>query len=183
MTRIELETERLILRDFKATDWKAVHEYAVDPEVCKFMLWGPNTVEETHHYIDTALAQQRVNPRQSFELAVILKSESKLIGGAGIRLIPGETQTADMGYCFNRKYWKQGFAKEASLRLIRFGFQDFALHRIFATCDADNIGSASVLRGCGMRQEAHFVKDKFIKNAWRDTFLFAILKEEWELRS
>jgi len=33
-----------------------------------------------------------------------------------------------------------------------------------------------------MRQEGHFIKDKNIKGHWRDTLLFAMLREEWDAR-
>ena len=38
-----LRTDRLVLRDFGAGDFDAVHAYAVDPEVSRFMPWGPNS--------------------------------------------------------------------------------------------------------------------------------------------
>ncbi len=177
---MQLDTDRLVLRDFKATDWKEVHEYALDPEVVKFMIWGPNTVEETQYFVDMALDKQREKPRRAYEFAVTLKDGGKLIGAAGLRINPDEPLTADVGYCYNRKFWRQGYSTEACLRLLELGFGELGLHRIWATCDSENLGSAGVLLKCGMRQEGHFVQDKLIKGHWRDTLLFAILREEYE---
>ena len=42
-----IQTERLVLREFNEDDWRAVHEYASDPKVVRYMDWGPNTQEET----------------------------------------------------------------------------------------------------------------------------------------
>lgn len=183
MPQIRLETNRLILRDFKATDWKQVHEYATDPEVVRFMLWGPNTVEETQFFVDVAIQKQREKPRRTFEFAVTLKDGGNLIGAAGVRLCPGDDASADIGYCYNKSYWRQGYSTEACERLLKLGFEEMALHRMYATCDLENIGSAGVLRKCGMRQEAHFVQDKYIKGKWRDTLLFAILRDEWDAKN
>lgn len=180
MQKLQLETERLILREFKATDWKAVHEYASDPEVVKFMEWGPNSTRETQAFIDMAVEKQREKPRRTFEFAVTLKSDGALIGAAGMRLNPSTDEVADIGYCYNKKYWRQGYSSEACARLIRMGFVDLSLHRIWATCDADNLGSAAVLRKCGMTQEGHLRSERSIKGHWRDTLLFAILRDEWE---
>jgi RimJ/RimL family protein N-acetyltransferase len=180
MRAMQLETDRLILRDFKATDWKDVHEYAIDPDVVKFMEWGPNTVEQTQFFVDVAIEKQREKPRQTFEFAVVLKESAKLIGAAGLRVNAGNDRCADIGYCYNQKYWRKGYSTEACLRLMKMGFDELELHRIYATCDLENIGSAGVLKKCGMRQEAHFVQDKNIKGRWRDTLLFAILDEEWD---
>jgi ribosomal-protein-alanine N-acetyltransferase len=180
MQKMQLETPRLILREFKATDWKAVHEYASDPDVVKFMEWGPNTIEETQSFIDLSIDKQRDNPRRAFEFAVVLKSDGSLIGAAGMRLSPGTVEVADIGYCYNKKYWRQGFSSEACARLLRMGFVDLKLRRVWATCDAENDGSAAVLRKCGMLQEGHFRQERCIKGRWRDTLLFAILRDEWE---
>jgi ribosomal-protein-alanine N-acetyltransferase len=50
------QTERLLLREFQRTDWREVHEYASDPQVVRFMSWGPNTEEETRGFILRSIA-------------------------------------------------------------------------------------------------------------------------------
>ena len=179
MNNVVIDTQNLQLRDFKQTDWQEVQEYSSDPEVVRFMEWGPNSREQTMDFVDRARESARKKPRLTYELAVILRAENKLIGAAGIRVAPYDNQQADLGYCYNRNYWGKGFATEACKSLIDFGFEKLNLHRIWATCDAENVGSATVLQKSGMRKEGHFVKDKNIKGRWRDTFLFAILCEEW----
>ncbi|MBX9568238.1 MAG: GNAT family N-acetyltransferase [Candidatus Obscuribacterales bacterium] len=176
---LHLETERLSLREFIKSDWKAVHEYACDPEVVRYLEWGPNTADETVGFLDGTIACQRERPRRVFEFAVVHKAENKLIGGCGIRVNELDNELGEVGYCFNRNYWGQGFASEAAWAVIEFGFISLALHRVYATCDANNIGSATVLSKCKMRKEGHFLKDKKVRGIWRDTMLFALLKEEW----
>jgi [ribosomal protein S5]-alanine N-acetyltransferase len=176
---LRLETERLLLREWKRTDWKEVHEYAADPEVARFMDWGPNSADETVHFVDTALEHQAEKARRIFEFAVTDKETGKLIGGCGVRVLPHDHEQADVGYCFNRNFWGRGLASEACIRVVNFGFSELKLHRIYATCDALNFGSANVLKKCGMRQEGHFIQDKKVKGQWRDTLLFAILRSEW----
>jgi RimJ/RimL family protein N-acetyltransferase len=85
-TGLTLRTRRLILRDFREEDWESVHSYASDPEVVKYMPWGPNTEEETKGFVRRALKWQEEWPRQHFELAVILKADDSLIGGCGLSI-------------------------------------------------------------------------------------------------
>jgi RimJ/RimL family protein N-acetyltransferase len=179
---VEIETPRLLLRQFKKTDWKEVHEYAADPEVARYMEWGPNTVDDTVAFVEMTLHHQKEKPRRFFDFAVTLKDSGKLIGACGFRLHPALEEQADVGYVFNKKYWRQGYGAEACGAVLDLGFSKFNLHRMFATCDGNNVGSAGVMRKCGMRQEGHFVQDKKIKGIWRDTLLFAILRNEWEQR-
>lgn len=176
----ELQTERLILREFVKSDWKAVHEYASDPEVVRFLEWGPNTSDETVAFLDGTLACQKEKPRRIYEFAIVLKDTGKLIGACGLRL-QGEQdrEQAEMGYCYNRNYWGQGFGSEAARAVLGFAFGELKLHRVMASCDANNLGSAGVLKKAGMRQEAHFVQERKVRGEWRDTLQFAVLKDEF----
>ena len=180
---IILTTERLLLRDFVEDDWRAVHEYAVDPEVVRYVEWGPNTEQHTQEFIARTISQQQAEPRRQYELAVVLKDTNCLIGACGLRLSRPEHHGGDFGYCFNRQFWGQGYATEAARAIVRFGFEQCGLHRIFATCDALNVASARVLEKLGMRREGHFLHDKWQRGKWRDSFLYAILVDEWKAGS
>lgn len=48
---IRIETERLLLREYLSSDWSDVHEYCKDPDVTRFMLWGPNSDEQTRDFL------------------------------------------------------------------------------------------------------------------------------------
>eukprot|EP01035_Chromulina_nebulosa_P013237 gene13237-17594_t len=47
-----IRTDRLLLRPFTQGDFDAVHAYANDKAVIRFMDWGPNTLEETQAALD-----------------------------------------------------------------------------------------------------------------------------------
>lgn len=177
----ELETERLVLREFTKSDWKAVHEYAGDPQVVRFLEWGPNNTDETVAFLEGTIACQKERPRRIYEFAITLKSTGKLIGACGIRVHIEDNEQADIGYCYNRQYWGQGYASEAARAVIAFGFSKLKLHRIIATCDLNNLASAAVLKKSGMRQEGHFIQERKVRGEWRDTLQFAILKDEMRL--
>jgi RimJ/RimL family protein N-acetyltransferase len=176
---IKLPTARLILRDFRKNDWEAVHEYGADLEVVRYMPWGPNTEADTKEFIERSLASQREEPRTKFEFAVTLAESGRLIGGAGIRVSAPADRGGDMGYCLHPDFWGQGYATEAAAAIVGFGFGKLGLHRVFATCDTGNAASARVLEKVGMRREAHFRRDSIIRGEWRDSYLYAVLEDEW----
>lgn len=176
---VSIKTERLILREFEDEDWVAVHEYARDAEVSKYMEWGPNTEKETRNFVKGARAFRHEDPRRHYEMAIFHKEDKKLIGGCGLTIYDSFLRQAALGYTLHREYWNQGIASEAAAAIMRYGFEELKLHRIHATCDVNNIGSAAVMRKCGMRQEGHFLQERLIKGSWRDTFLYAILAGEW----
>jgi RimJ/RimL family protein N-acetyltransferase len=173
-----LRTDRLLLRDFVDHDWRAVHEYAADPEVVYFMAWGPNSEPNTRDF-DRSIAASRATPRTGFGLAVVEQDSSRLVGGAGIDVTPAHAK-GFLGYCFHRDVWGRGYATEASLALLRFGFEDLDLHRVWTTCDVDNHASARVLEKIGMQREGTLRHDARLRDGtWRDHFVYGILEGQW----
>ncbi len=173
-----IQTERLILREFKRTDWRAVQDYASDPAVVRYMEWGPNTKEETKNFISRSIAHQKQRPRTNYTLAITLKVDGTLIGGCGVYITILEDREGWLGYCINRRFWRQGYATETAKALLRFGFEQLGLHRIFATCDPENSVSAHVLEKTNMQREGYLRENKWIKGKWRDSLLYAALEYE-----
>jgi RimJ/RimL family protein N-acetyltransferase len=82
-------------------------------------------------------------------------------------------------YTIHPSYWGQGYATEAAHGLLAFGFGELRLHRIWADCDPANLASVRVLEKLGMRREGHLIENAWIKGAWEDSLIFAILDREW----
>lgn len=181
-TNITLETDRLILRDFREDDWQAVNEWAADPAVLKYEPSGPETELETKDHIKKILARQKEQPRVSYQFAIINKPEEKLIGHIGITKKSIESKEAEIGYILNHKYWNQGYMTEAACGVVKFGFSQLGLHRITASCDPGNTGSYRVMEKAGMQREGCLREHEFWKGDWRDSLLYAILEQEWRNR-
>ena len=169
-----LETTSLILREFKADDWRAVHDYAVDPEVVHFMPWGPNSEEETRGFISQVMGYQQEDPREHYELAVILKSSDRLIGACGVHVSGEDEQRGWIGYCLNREFWGCGYGTEVAHALVSFGFEGIGFRKIVATCDPENVASERVLKKAGMHLEERIKNHKEVRGHWRDSLKYAI---------
>jgi RimJ/RimL family protein N-acetyltransferase len=172
---IRLETNRLLLRDFVMEDATRVHLYASDPEVTRYMIWGPNSEQDTHDFMGRMLELLREEPRTVYELAVIRKEDGLLIGGCGLHV---EGSAAELGYCFNRASWGQGYASEAAAAVVRLGFAELGLHRIYAKCRPDNTGSYKVMEKIGMHYEGTLREHMYTKGKWQDSRLYSILVHE-----
>jgi len=174
----KIETKRLLLRDLKKTDMKAVHTYASDPDVIRYMDWGPNSLDDTSAFMKRALEAQKEKPRHHYTLAITLKTDKKLIGSCGIHVSNPDNREGWIGYCLNKQFWGKGYATETAKALVEFGFKKLLLHRAFATCDPENRASARVLEKTGMNLEGHLREHKLVKGKWRDSLLYAIINQE-----
>jgi RimJ/RimL family protein N-acetyltransferase len=177
---MKLETERLILRDFVEEDWRALLAYQSDPLYFRYNPWTERTPEAVREFVGWFRAHQRQEPRIKYQLAIVLKSNSQLIGNCGVRMEEINSLQADIGYELSSKYWNHGYATEAARVMVDFGFTRFQVHRIWADCVADNAGSAHVLEKLGMTLEARLRENKYFKGRWWDTLIYAILADEWE---
>jgi ribosomal-protein-alanine N-acetyltransferase len=178
-----LETERLLLREFRLEDEADIYEYASDPEVVRFADWGPSPISTIRANLHRRLENQESWPRDSIEVAVELRRETCLIGIMRITILDRTNRTADFGYTFNRRYWNNGYATEGTRALLDLAFSNLNLHRLWATCDVRNRASYRVMEKLGMRREALFKKDVLQKGEWRDSYLYAVLAEEWDSSS
>ena len=179
MSRLQLpiRTARLTLRDFVPSDFAAVHAYASDPAVTRYMFFGPRTEAETGEYLDRMLRAQHETPRMIWELAAVRSEDGRLVGGCDLTL--EQPHEADLGFIFAREAWGAGYATEAARALVGAGFEQLGVARIVATCDVDNHASARVLEHAGLRREATLERHKEAKGRWWTSFLYAIRREEW----
>jgi RimJ/RimL family protein N-acetyltransferase len=176
---MKLETERLILRDFVKDDWQWVLEYQSDPLYLRYNHWIERTPEAVQDFVGWFLDQQVQVPRIKYQLAVVLKSDNQLIGNCGVRMEKANALEANIGYELDPKHWDHGYATEAAYAIVDFGFKHFGVHRIWADCIADNVGSAHVLEKLGMSLEGRLREKDYFKGRWWDALIYAILEEEW----
>lgn len=172
--------KRLLVREFEPTDFDAIHAFAVDPEVYRHMEWGPNTEADTHAFLARCREQRSESPRLFYERAIVLKETNQLIGSAGIRIRDWGHRNGDFGYTLDRRYWGQGYATEVARELVKFGFEELRLHRLYATCRPENQASARVLEKCGLRLEGRMRENKFVRGVWVDSLLYAMLEQDYQ---
>src|SRR3954471_18805176 len=95
---MELRTARLLLRPFRADDHGPLHAICGDPEVVRWMDWGPTTPEDTRAFLDAALESDRAEPRRTWKFAVVRAGDDELIGSAELHIESPEHRRGTMGY-------------------------------------------------------------------------------------
>ena len=179
---MELTTERLNLREFVEDDWKTVLVYQQKPAFLRYYEWEGRSEQDVRDFVSRFIEQQREAPRLRRQLAIELKSTGLHIGSCGIRMDSQDATEGDIGFEIDPAYWGQGYASEAAAEILRFGFEELELHRIWGWCVADNRGSRKVMENLGMKQEARLREKDFFKGRWWDHIVYAILDCEWKER-
>lgn len=162
----------MILRPLRVDDWQAVHDWARLEEACRYQPWGPDTPEDTQSFVDAAVAAWDDG---RFTHAVEVDGEVKGLGELRLR----EHLSAEMAYSVHPELWGRGIGTEVGRELLRIGFDELKLHRIWGTCDPRNVASSRVMRKLGMMHEGRMRQNLLIRDGWRDSDLYSILDHEW----
>jgi ribosomal-protein-alanine N-acetyltransferase len=173
--RPTLETTRLRLRPYTEADIAELLPLIGTREV------AATTLRIAHPYTEADAKDflQLAQEPDKLWLAITLRSDGRQIGGMGLRLDPPH-QHGEIGYWLGVAYWGEGYATEAAREMMRYGFEELALHRIYASHFGHNPASGRILRKLGMRYEGcqrqHLRKwDRYV-----DSELYGILREEWK---
>lgn len=175
-----LDTERLRLRVFRNSDAPALMHLLQDRDISLMTLRipYPYSKQNAMDWIDHAL--EAVQQGSSYPLAIIRREDYQLLGSISLGY-EADHQRGELGYWIGSPYQGQGYATEAAQGLIRFGFWERRLNRIYATCFVENEASARVMQKCGMQWEGTLRQHVFhrITGSFRDVHLYGLLRHDY----
>lgn len=149
MTTVLLATERLQLRPCTTADIDVLHRFWTDPGVRKY-LWDDVVIdrETAAEVVASSLADFAAHGFGHW--VATRKGEDELIGWCGLRHF-GEPAEVEVLYGIAPALWGQGLAVEATRAVLRYGFAELGLGRIYAGTDPPNTASVRVMEKVGMR--------------------------------
>ena len=176
-----LETERLILRPWKESDAKDLYIYASSPDV------GPMAGWPVHTSIENSLAVIREVLSAPETYAVIPKAVGHAVGSVGLMLGNASNiglldTEGEIGYWIGVPFWGQGLIPEAVKELLRHGFEDLRLEKIWCGYYDGNVKSKRVQEKCGFVYQ-YTKKDHVCSqlNDIRTEHISCLNRREWSL--
>lgn len=141
------------MREFQLEDAEGMYELNNDPDVIRYTGDDPfASIEATRDFIRNYDAYRKFGTGR---LTLLLKETSQYIGWCGLKYDPNSADT-DIGFRLLKKFWNKGYATEASLRTLEYGFNDLMLKKIIGRAMRENIPSIKVLKKIGMVFEKEF---------------------------
>ena len=143
-----LRTQRLVLRPFTLDDAPAVQQLASAYEVAL------NTLMIPHPYPPGAAEWWIGTHRADFDedRMIHFAIDDGQVAGAMALVNKGDA-IAEIGYWIGVPFWGRGYASEAARAVVRYGFEERGLHRVFAQHFTRNPASGRVLQNAGMIYE------------------------------
>lgn len=179
---IRLETDRLILRQFKIEDAENVfNNWASDDEVTKYLTWPTHSsVEMSRSYMEFCI--NGYNEKNVYQWGMELKNSHELIGNISVVKIIDKIDSVELGWVIGRKWWGNGYTAEAAERLLEFFFTEVSVNRICAGHDIDNPNSGRVMQKIGMKYEGTLRQSGKNNQGIVDMANYSVLREEWKLQ-
>jgi RimJ/RimL family protein N-acetyltransferase len=148
----DLRTDRLILRRWQDRDLEPWAAMNADPEVREHL--GDLLTRERSD-ASVALFQDEFDQRGYGWWAVEVQATGEFIGFAGLdRVDDGMLFTGvEIGWRLARLAWGNGYATEAALAVLAFGFETLGLPEILAVTTATNLRSQAVMHRIGMTRD------------------------------
>ena len=107
----------------------------------------------------------------------IEKKDGTKIGGISHR---PQGKAQELGFEILPNERRKGFCSEAVMIMVDYLFLSKDIPRIQAHTDARNAPAQKVLEKAGFKKEGTFKKEFFVGGEWRDSCIFAVLREEWK---
>lgn len=158
----------VVIRPLTPADAPAVQTLASAYEVAL------NTLMIPHPYPDGAAEQWIAN---AGDHTFAIDAGGEFVGATGLMM--KEDELAEIGYWIGVPYWGRGYASEAARQLIRYGFEECGLQRIFAAHFARNPASGKVLANAGMTREGTLRRHVKKWGEYLDVHFYGILRDEW----
>lgn len=172
MSLLEIETARLRMRPFTKDDVDTLHRLWADPGVRKY-LWDDAVItrEQAEEVVTGSLESFATG---GFGMWLVMpKEQQEIIGFCGLRHF-GDPPEVEILYGLYPEYWGQGLATEAANAMVRCGFEEHKLDRIWAGADPPNAASFRVMERSGMK----FAKT--IKLGELDAIYYEIKREDFQ---
>jgi ribosomal-protein-alanine N-acetyltransferase len=152
MSHPHLITARLRFQPFTLDDVDALHQIWTDPDVRRY-LWDDKIISrETAEEVVRASLSSFQEHRFGFWTLRFLEHEATIIGFCGLRFFDDPPEIEVM-YGVTPAHWGQGLATEAAQAVLRYGFEELQLAKIWGGADAPNVASIRVLQKLGMTYE------------------------------
>lgn len=175
----ELITNRLKLRRIQLSDVSSLLRYANNKNISDQIFNIPYPYQEEDAVFRINFVLQGFKNQERYVFAISLKESEELIGEIGLHLDKANN-SAQFGYWVGEPFWGKGIATEATAAILKFGFENLKLHKIYATHYPENKASGKVMLNNKMIREAELKEHYRINNVYRSVIQYRLTKEEYE---
>lgn len=172
--------DRIRLRRPERSDIPVFTRWMNDPDVRRGISVGlPLSVANEEQWFERML--QRQPEEQVYSIEIRDGDGWKIIGNCSFFDIDWRSRSAEVGILIGEKQvWNQGYGTETMRLLLKIGFQNYNLHRIFLHVKETNLGAIRAYEKAGFQLEGRKRQADFQEGRYIDLILMSVLRTEWQ---
>jgi ribosomal-protein-alanine N-acetyltransferase len=172
--------EKVYLRPINERDLNATYrEWFNDEEICRYNSHHrfPNYDENMHDYYERV-----IKLRENLVLAICDKKTDAHIGNIALENIDTLNQNAEFAILIGDKtHWGKGVGTAAAQLILKHGFGELNLHRIYCGTQEDSVGMRKLAASLGFKEEGVSRKAIFKGSSFKDVIHFGLLRDEFKV--
>ncbi len=166
--------ERIILRAIEREDLPDYVDWLNDPKVLEYF----------GSYLSLSLAQEEKWYEEMLQdqntCAFAVEFEGRHVGGAGLNQIDGRNASAEIGLFIGLpELWDRGLGFDVLQTMLRFGFEQMNLHRIYLRVYAENERAIHLYEKVGFQHEGRWREAEFRHGHYHDLLWMSMVRDEW----
>jgi RimJ/RimL family protein N-acetyltransferase len=169
-----IKGERVVLRAIEREDLPRYVQWLNDPQVLEYFgHYGPMSLAQEETWYESML-------QDSSAINFAVEFEGEHVGGGGFCSIDGRHARAEVGLFIGQpRLWDQGLGRDVLQTLLRFGFEQMNLHRIYLRVFAENERAVHLYERLGFRHEGRWRQCEYRHGRYHDLLWMSILRPEW----
>jgi len=176
--QVILRTERLLLRPLREADAADLFSIFSDSRVMRY--WSTAAWQSMDAAYQTIARDVKAMAAGEYlQLGIERLADARLLGKCTLFDLIAQSRRAEAGYGICGDSWGHGYAYEAMLALLQFGFSELQLNRVEADIDPRNERSARLLRRLGFKQEGLLRERWIVQDEVSDSALFGLLRVDF----
>ncbi|MDM5317362.1 GNAT family protein [Fictibacillus sp. b24] len=176
---MQKQLPKVQLRELKIEDANDRYQWCLDQEVTKHLnmpdTFPPFSLEETRKWIELCITKEN-----EYDQKAIVTETGKHIGWIDLKNMDRLNNHAELGIAIGDKsYWGKGYGIAAMHEMLRYGFYELALNKIWLRVEIDNEKAISSYKKVGYVEEGILRQDRLRKGTYVDRLRMSVLKDQY----
>lgn len=165
---------KVTVRQFERNDIPKKVEWINNPENNQFLHYDiPICVEKTEKWFDSHIGEET-------RYDAVIEADGVSVGTIGLLNIDRKNSKAEYYIAMGETTYKgKGIAKEASMLILKYAFEELGLNRVYLFTESENIAAQKLFERVGFVKEGLIRQDIIFHGKLVDRFAYGYLREEW----
>ncbi len=179
MKKIELFTDRLIIREYNKIDMTSFVAVTSQAEIRATTYGIPENYTRSYAKNWFRLIKTNIKNGLSYEFGMFLKEDGEYVGNVGLINVSKLHNHADISYYTDKKFHCMGLTTEAAQAMLELGFKTFGFEKISGMCMRINPASRRVMEKIGMSFEGTLRHELYKDGIYYDIDVLSVLRTDY----